>query len=83
MSLSYFKTATCDICRKIFREVRKRYYCEHCKEYFYVCEECKHDDFKLKCPNCKNAMNEIGIHVFWRGSECIKYECTKCKRQWI
>ncbi|MBN2546026.1 MAG: hypothetical protein JXB50_09535 [Spirochaetes bacterium] len=52
MSLSYFKTATCDICRKIFREIRKRYYCEHCKEYFYVCDECKQDDFKLKCPNC-------------------------------
>ena len=39
--------------------------------------------FKLKCPNCKNAMNDIGIHEFWGGSECIIYECTKCKKQWI
>lgn len=52
MSLSYFKTATCDICRKIFREVRKRFYCEHCKEYFFVCDDCRKDDMRLRCPNC-------------------------------
>lgn len=42
------KEVVCDICRRLFKDVRKRYYCEHCKVYFHVCSHCKE-----KLPKCR------------------------------
>jgi hypothetical protein len=42
------KEVVCDICRRLFKDSRKRYYCEHCKVYFFVCNHCKE-----KLPKCR------------------------------
>lgn len=42
------KEVVCDNCRKLFKDTRKRYYCEFCKIYFYICDECKE-----KLPKCR------------------------------
>jgi hypothetical protein len=44
------KEVVCDICRRLFKETRRRYYCEHCKKYFYVCSHCKENI--PKCAFC-------------------------------
>jgi hypothetical protein len=41
---------TCDICGRLFKEVRKRYFCTHCKKYYYVCPICK--EIASKCSYC-------------------------------
>lgn len=44
------REVVCDICRRPFKEVKKRYYCAHCKKYFYVCEYCQ--ETMPKCTYC-------------------------------
>jgi len=41
MSVKVDNIVTCDVCGRLFKEVRKRYYCEHCNKYFFVCPVCK------------------------------------------
>ncbi len=42
---------TCDICRKEYKTEVRRYYCEHCDKYFYVCPTCEKRD-KIPCIFC-------------------------------
>ena len=44
------KEAVCDICGRVYKETRKRYYCEHCNRHYYVCTTCK--DKIPHCPSC-------------------------------
>jgi len=41
---------TCELCGAVFLESRRRYYCDHCHKYFYVCKRCKEKG--AKCRFC-------------------------------
>jgi len=41
---------TCELCGSVFLESRRRYYCDHCHKYFYVCSRCKEKG--AKCRFC-------------------------------
>jgi hypothetical protein len=32
--------ATCDSCARLFKETVKRYHCDHCQKYFFICPSC-------------------------------------------
>jgi hypothetical protein len=42
---------TCDICGKEFKAKYRRYHCDHCDKYFYVCNTCVKKD-KIPCRFC-------------------------------
>ena len=64
------KEVVCDKCGRIFKETRRRYYCEHCKRYYHVCNHCKE-----KIPRCSHCgillvkqtepMNKLHKHLFY------------------
>jgi len=43
-------SATCDLCGSLFHESRKRYYCDHCHKYYFVCPRCV--ERGAKCRFC-------------------------------
>lgn len=32
---------TCDICGAVWKETRKKFYCDHCARYYFVCPNCQ------------------------------------------
>lgn len=46
---SSFKT--CDVCGREFKAEYRRYYCEHCDKYFFVCPDDEKRD-KIPCRFC-------------------------------
>ena len=57
--------ATCDICGTLFKERRRRWHCDHCHKYYYVCPACvvRH----LKCPHCGIVLKKRGEPLNKRG----------------
>ena len=41
---------TCDNCARLFYQTVKKYYCEHCDKYFYICPACVKDG--ANCRYC-------------------------------
>lgn len=32
--------ATCDNCASLFKETVRRFHCDHCQKYYYICPSC-------------------------------------------
>ena len=33
--------ATCDNCARLFKETIRRYHCDHCNKYYFICPSCE------------------------------------------
>lgn len=44
------KEYTCDMCRRLFEDHYRKYYCVHCKTFFSICPSCQKD--RPKCSIC-------------------------------
>ncbi len=50
MDVTDERVATCELCGGLFVETRRRYFCDHCKRYFFLCPKCQLHH--AKCTYC-------------------------------
>ncbi len=48
---------TCESCRKDFKIIRRRFWCEHCNKYFYICPTCM-GKYRIPCPYCGTGLKK-------------------------
>lgn len=48
---------TCDICRKLFDADRRRWFCDKCSKYFYVCPADSKRQ-RIPCPHCGTGLRK-------------------------
>jgi hypothetical protein len=48
MAIQIATFATCDNCARLFKETIRRYFCDHCKKYFFICTACS-----TECAHCR------------------------------
>jgi len=50
--------ATCELCGRLFRANRRKYHCDHCNKYYFVCRRC--EERGPKCRLCGIPLKKRG-----------------------